>query len=171
MANSWHVWHKRVRIAETPVGKGVFALRSFRRGQVIGVIQGIVCHDPEYGSPNCMDLGENRSLEPIPPFRYLNHNCEPNAEMVMEQYPSGRRANQLLLEAACDIAPNDEITIDYAWRAEDTIPCLCGSAKCRGWIIAEEDQHLLPPLSQVQDFSSASAKAMVAQPLAAAEMN
>lgn len=137
MANSWHVWKKRVRVGNTPVGRGVFALRDFRPRQVIGVIQGVVCRDPAYGSAYCMDLGGNRSLEPIAPFRYLNHSCQPNAEIVGLAY--GRHetdwADQLLVEALGEIPSGDEITIDYAWTADCAIPCLCGSADCRGWVV------------------------------------
>lgn len=139
MGNSWHNWQRRVRIGETPVGKGVFALRAFRRGQVIGVIQGIVCTDPEYGSAYCMDIGGNRSLEPIAPFRYVNHSCEPNAELVGIAHERHGPTGQLLLESTRDILVGEQITIDYAWQAEDAIRCLCGSEKCRGWVVAEEE--------------------------------
>jgi hypothetical protein len=166
MGNSWHVWQKRVRVGETPMGKGIFALRSFRRSQVIGIIQGIVCTDPEYGSAYCMDIGENRSLEPIAPFRYLNHCCDPNAELVGIAHLRHGPTGQLLLEAARDIPCGEEITIDYAWQAEHAIPCQCGSAKCRGWIVSAEEW-----LRQGAEFSIANASAVVAQPVAAAEMN
>src|SRR6476619_2302017 len=107
MANSWHVWQKRVRVGETPVGKGVFALRAFRKGQVIGVIQGVAASDPQYGSEYCMDLGENRTLEPIAPFRYLNHSCQPNAELVGIVHSRLGPTGQLLLEAARDISAGE----------------------------------------------------------------
>jgi len=141
MSNSWHVWQKRVRIGETHIGKGVFALRRFRAGQVIGVVQGIVSNDPAYGSRYCMDLGNHRTLEPIAPFRYVNHSCQPSAEIVGLAYGDrpADHANQLLLEALRDIEPGQEITIDYAWRADAAIPCLCGSAKCRGWVVDQEE--------------------------------
>lgn len=139
MGHSWHVWHKRVRVGETHLGKAVFALRPFRAKQTIGVIQGVICHDPQYSSDYCMDLGQNRSLEPIPPFRYVNHSCDPNAELVSIDWghEGVTRADQLLLEALRDIAVGEEITIDYAWNPEAAIKCHCGSANCRGWIVDE----------------------------------
>lgn len=138
MSHSWHAWPNRVQIGETPVGKGVFARRAFRRGQVIGVIQGIVSGDAHYGSAYAMDLGQGRSLEPIPPFRYLNHSCQPNAEIVSLEYANRGRTDQLLLEAIADIAVGEEIRIDYAWQPEHAIPCLCGSSQCRGWIVTPQ---------------------------------
>jgi hypothetical protein len=145
MSKSWHAWQNRVRIGETPVGRGVFALRAFQPGQVIGVIQGIVCRDPQYASPYCMDLGDGRALEPIPPFRFLNHCCEPRAQIVDLRYVQGRhdRAEQLLLETVQPITPGDEITIDYAWNADNAIPCLCGSRRCRGWVVDLRELGLL----------------------------
>jgi hypothetical protein len=149
MANSWHVVHKRVRVGETALGKAVFAIRRFQKDQVIGVIQGAVIDDPEYGSSYCMDLGNDRSLEPIAPFRYLNHSCDPNAEIFSFTYGpySSDRPNQLFLQALRPIKPGDEITIDYAWTADCAIPCLCGSTKCRGWVVDEAELAIIPPPS------------------------
>jgi hypothetical protein len=146
MSRSWHAWQNRVLIGETPVGKGVFAKRAFRRGEVIGVIQGIVCDDPQYGSPYCMDLGGQRTLEPIPPFRYVNHSCQPNAEIIGLEFAQGGRTDQLLLEALEDILAGAEIRIDYAWRREHAITCQCGSPNCRGLVVsAEEVQQFAKP--------------------------
>jgi hypothetical protein len=114
---------------------------------VIGVIQGIICNDPQYGSVYCMDIGRSRSIEPIAPFRYLNHCCEPNAELVGIDHQRHGPTGQLLLQATRDIAVGDEIRIDYAWQPEHAIPCRCGSVNCRGWIVcqeAESDDSLSP---------------------------
>jgi hypothetical protein len=136
MARAWHVWQNRVRIEETPLGKGVFAKRRFRRSQVVGVIQGRVIEDPEYGSMYCMDLGNARSLEPIEPFRYLNHSCEPNCELFIWTYEDENQpATQLFLEALRTIQPGEELTIDYAWSSDAAIPCLCKTKSCRGWVV------------------------------------
>jgi uncharacterized protein len=144
MARAWHVWQNRVRIDETPLGKGVFAKRHFRRGQVVGVIQGKVIDDPHYGSMYCMDLGGTRSLEPIAPFRYLNHSCEPNCELFIWTYlEDSTPAKQLFLEALRAIEPEEELTIDYAWSPEAAIPCLCGCRSCRGWVVDPDQLNVL----------------------------
>ena len=36
-------------------------------------------------------------------------------------------------------ALGEQITIDYGCAADDPMPCLCGSTRCRGWIVAEEE--------------------------------
>jgi hypothetical protein len=132
-----------VEIRSTRVGRGVFARQRFRRGQIVGDVCGQVFCDHNYGSPFCMELGQGRVLEPLGVFRFLNHSCEPNCELFYQPSDQGDPPDRLWLKALCSIAPGDELTIDYAWPAERAIPCLCGSANCRGWIVAEEEMPLL----------------------------
>jgi SET domain-containing protein len=59
---------------------------------------------------------------------YINHSCTPNA---FTRTPYG----QLIFFALRDIAPGDEITIDYEHTLHpDSKRCLCGAANCRGTI-------------------------------------
>lgn len=147
MSKSWLEWQSRVSIETTPVGKGLFASRNFRKGQVIGIITGTVYTDPDYGSTYCIDLGDKRSLEPGEPFRYLNHSCEPNCRMyVIEPPKSARRGKKTLpdhlqLCALRTIRPGEELLIDYAWPADAAIECLCGANQCRGWIVCPTELH------------------------------
>ena len=145
MSRSWHIWQNRVRIDDTHLGKALFALRRFRKEQVIGVIQGKIIDDADYGSLYCMDLGGTRSLEPIEPFRFLNHSCEANCELFSWEYGEHHQPlpTQLFLSATRTILPGEELTIDYAWSADAAIPCLCGSQKCRGWVVDESQLELL----------------------------
>ena len=59
-----------VRVAETPVGRGVFARRKLSAGRVLGEILGEVLpiepDDPSY----CMELPSGRVLEPAAPLRF-----------------------------------------------------------------------------------------------------
>ena len=71
-----------VHVAPAQFGLGVFSLRLFRAQELIGPIRGTVMDDPDYESDYCMELGENMALEPAAPFRYLNHSCHPNCELV-----------------------------------------------------------------------------------------
>jgi hypothetical protein len=41
------------------------------------------------------------------------------------------------------IEPGEELTIDYAWPAEAAIPCACGAAGCRCWIVAAEELRVV----------------------------
>jgi hypothetical protein len=130
---------RAVRVQPASCGQGVFARRRFRAGETIGEIQGEVIHDDAYWSAYCIDLGDGAVLEPASPYRYLNHHCRPNCELVIysgwdDQTGVLRQAARL--RALADVQPGEELTIDYAWPPICAIPCLCGSKDCRGWIVA-----------------------------------
>jgi len=135
-----------VRVGRVSYGRGVFASRKFSKGELLGVILGDVIDDEDYSSDYCMDLGGTLSLEPGPPFRYLNHCCEPNAQLflVPPERPEDDLVPVMIVEARRTIRPGDEITIDYAWPSEHAIPCQCQSDNCRGWIVAREEVDQIP---------------------------
>jgi SET domain-containing protein len=121
-------------------GQGVYSLRSFPAGETIGPFAGEIIDDPDYSSDYGIELGE-RTLEPAAPFRYLNHSCEPNCALVIydEEDEDGTIVGaSVWLEILSAIAPGEQMTIDYAWPPDAAIPCGCGAANCRGWIVAEE---------------------------------
>ncbi len=121
-------------------GLGLFSLRTFAAGDFVGPIEGEIMADPEYGSEYAMELGE-RALEPAAPFRFVNHSCRPNCALALfdEEAADGTvRPAHVWLEILSEIALGQQMTIDYAWPAGEAIPCQCGAASCRGWIVAEE---------------------------------
>jgi len=125
-------YSKRVYVQQSSIGLGVFAAVRFQRYATVGRVTGRVIRDPTYESSYCIDLGESSVLEPNEPWRYLNHSCHPNCELVTwEDEPEGR----MWLTARRKIEPGEELTIDYAWPAEAAIPCACGSPRCRGWVV------------------------------------
>jgi hypothetical protein len=129
---------RAVRIGATPYGKGVFAKRRFKRREVIGEIQGAVIDDPNYGSNYCMDFDGRRVLEPSGFFRYVNHSCEPNCELVSDiawDEDACVATHRMYLTALADIPSGEQLTIDYAWPAAYAIRCQCSSPTCRGWIV------------------------------------
>jgi hypothetical protein len=130
-----------VRIARTKVGRGVFAERWFEESEVVGEIDGEIIDDVSYSSDYCMDLGDDRSLEPAAPFRFINHSCQPNCELCWFDVKDkrGKLQRRMYVMATRRIADGDELTIDYAWPAEMAIPCRCGSSACRQWIVKRSD--------------------------------
>lgn len=149
-----------VRIKKTHVGNGVFATRPYRKDQVIGQMTGSVITDDNYDPDYVVDLGKAGVLEPAPPFRFLNHSCQPNAALI--EYDAERGENPTMwVEALRAIQPGAQITIDYGWPADSAIPCLCGSAKCRGWVVAASE--LPKVLRRVAKEAKAKAKADAAQ--------
>lgn len=140
MAQEW------VRVGNVAFGKGVFARQDIPKGTILGLVEGRIIDDPVYGTSHCIDLGGTLSLEPRAPFRYLNHCCTPNSTLCMQEatYEDGSVAPpQIMVESLCDIPKGAEVTIDYKWSANGAIKCRCGSQGCRGWIVAQEELHLV----------------------------
>lgn len=69
--------------------------------------------------------------------RYINHSCDPNCEAIIED-------DQIWIYAKKNIQPGHELTYDYQYERrpdhtkedEEFYRCLCGTAKCRGTILA-----------------------------------
>ena len=133
---------EKIRVRATNVGKGVFARKRFRKGQVIGEAVGKIIVSQDYDSRYCIELSDNHVLEPGAPFRFLNHSCEPNCELFSwEPDESGDESHRVFISTMCAIQPGEELTIDYAWQAEAAIPCLCSTESCRGWIVDADELH------------------------------
>jgi hypothetical protein len=128
-------------VRRSRVGLGVFSRRFYADGELIGEILGTVVSEPDYSSPYCYSMGDDRSLEPDAPFKFLNHSCQPNAQFDCYDIQSagGVSERRVFVLASGSIRPGDEITIDYRWPAQMAIRCRCGSANCRGWVIDERD--------------------------------
>jgi len=76
------VFPSGVRIGETSYGLGIFSFAFIPKGTAIARVSGRIIHDPNYSSDYCIDAGEDKVLEPAPPFCYLNHSCEPNCQLT-----------------------------------------------------------------------------------------
>ena len=135
-----------VRVAPSEHGQGVYALRPLATGEFLGPFQGEIVDDPEYGSDYCIDLGD-RILEPVAPFRYLNHSCQPNCALVV--FDEDADDPSAWLEVLREVAPGEQLTIDYAWPSEAAIPCGCGAAGCRGWIVAADELAGITPADEL----------------------
>lgn len=121
------------------LGTAVYAIRLIDEGEIIGLIDGDVIDDPNYSSEYCIDLENGKSLEPAAPFCFVNHSCEPNAELLSWEDDDGTTGEEVWLVAVKPIPSGTEVTIDYGWPAESAIRCGCGAADCRGWVVASEE--------------------------------
>lgn len=71
--------------------------------------------------------------------RFINHSCDPNCDAVID-------GGRIWIETIRNIAPGEELAYDYAYILEERhtpvakrrFPCHCGSAKCRGTILAKK---------------------------------
>ena len=130
-----------IEVRKTAVGRGLFAQSDFAAETILGEVLGEVRPNDHY-SDYCIDMGGKALLEPERPFRFLNHSCEPNSELIQwkEQRVDGVRLPRLWVKTLRDIAVGEELTIDYAWSADQAIECMCGSAKCRGFVVAATER-------------------------------
>lgn len=59
---------------------------------------------------------------------FINHSCEPN---LIARIMKGH----ILYLSARDIAPGEELTVDYSFAKNvEKVPCRCGAPGCRGTI-------------------------------------
>jgi len=127
-----------VKVLDANVGKGVYAARPYPRQSVIGEITGQLFPDPYSGTDYTFEAKDGYQLEPVEPFRYLNHSCLPNCEFDWLEQPAGNgipaRAGLFLISLR-DIFCEEEFTIDYRWPASHAIECQCKEPLCRGWIV------------------------------------
>ncbi|CAK3848110.1 Histone-lysine N-methyltransferase, H3 lysine-4 specific [Lecanosticta acicola] len=67
--------------------------------------------------------------------RFINHSCNPNCTAKIIKVEGTPR---IVIYAMKDIMKNEELTYDYKFEREigstDRIPCLCGSANCKGFL-------------------------------------
>jgi len=74
--------------------------------------------------------------------RWINHSCDPNCEAVEEK-------GRVFIYALRDLSPGEELFYDYALEideprtpeTEKQFQCSCGSASCRGTLLAPEDKE------------------------------
>jgi SET domain-containing protein len=65
--------------------------------------------------------------------RLINHSCDPNCEAWIE----GKR---IFIHALREIAEGEELTFDYGFDIDcfEDHPCRCGSDRCVGYIVSQE---------------------------------
>jgi uncharacterized protein len=115
-------------------GRGVFARRLVRRGELLVVWGGRVVDLatllalPDETRRMSLQIEDDHfliSIDQIDPADLLNHSCDPNAGM----------AGSVAVVALRAIAVNEEVRYDYAMTDASPInqfDCSCGTAMCRG---------------------------------------
>ena len=115
-------------------GKGVFAKRSFHKGEFIlrrrngkRITAAEIASLSDEDQMHLTELGFDAYAVIHPPGAYLNHACDPSA-----------MRSGVKVFAWTDIGAGDEITIDYrlnAFTDGEGWPCLCGTPSCTGWVV------------------------------------
>lgn len=128
-------------------GYGVVALRDFKEGDLMADIEGVTWREGEWWDDTyTLRITDAVSFDMVDQTRWINHSCTANAEIDLGLDEHGEPWAKLY--AWRDIAAGEEVTYDYEFPAALAEPCTCGSPQCRGWIVREEDLHLLSPSSR-----------------------
>lgn len=133
-----------IYIEECELGRGIFAARAIRKGEIITSFRGprFDLDDPIHHTERAsmlLQTGSRTYILPESPSVYVNHSCVPNAGLV------GNRK----LVALTDILPGEQVTFDYSTSMDDglwSMECRCGHRECRGLI--EDFRHLPRRLQQ-----------------------
>jgi hypothetical protein len=124
-------------------GGGVFAHTGVQAGELLVVWGGDVITGQQLtglstqARQHTIQIEENLYLTPTrapEPADYVNHSCDPNAGL----------SGQIGLVALRDIAPGEEICLDYAMcdgSPYDEFDCACHTPYCRGRITGNDWQR------------------------------
>lgn len=126
-----------VEVAASPIdGQGVFAAEAIPGRVKIGEIRGesVTVEEARIRATRAerimiVELSPKKAIDfsrSPDPMRYTNHSCQPNARLCIRQ-------GRVEFYALRDIAPGEEITVDYGeTHHEGQLPCRCGAPGCRG---------------------------------------
>lgn len=130
-----------VNPAPEPKGRGVFARKDFKEGDVVvvGIVEGFATQRTNFS----IQLFWNVHANFEEPAVVINHSCGPNVAVV----PNELGAYSFI--ATRHIKEGAEICFDYATTEYESIAvpeCHCGSKQCRGksggYILLPDDHDL-----------------------------
>jgi SET domain-containing protein len=123
-------------------GIGLFAKHAIARGDIVAVKGGHVLTAAQWEDlqpalgPAEIQISEDLVIAPVDraerddSMLYTNHSCDPNLAIQ----------GQIVLVAMRDVAPDEELTIDWATTddGDHEMRCRCGSAHCRGTVTGKD---------------------------------
>ena len=133
----------KTAVRASPIhGQGLFATRPIARGEIVAVKGGHVLTGAQWAglAPTLgaaeIQISEDLFIAPVTQtardgsMLYTNHSCDPNLAIQ----------GQIVLVAMRDVAPGEELTIDWATTDDGDyeMPCRCGSARCRGTVTGKD---------------------------------
>jgi hypothetical protein len=122
-------------------GYGVVATRDFEEGDELADVDGVQWHESEpVDDRYSLIIGDGYFYDMVDQTRWINHSCEPNAEVEVGRDDGVAWARIVALRP---IRKGEEIAYDYAFAPEVAEPCRCGTASCRGFIVDEDALHLV----------------------------
>ena len=133
----------RTEVRASPIhGRGLFAAQPIARGEIVAVKGGYVLTRAEWGvleptlGPAEIQISDDLVIAPVRQdhragaMLFTNHSCNPNLAIQ----------GQIVLVAMRDIAPGEELTIDWATTddADYELECRCASPGCRGRVTGKD---------------------------------
>jgi hypothetical protein len=133
----------KTEVRPSPIhGEGLFAKRAIGRGEIVAVKGGHVLTRQEWAALEPVmgaaeiQISEELFIAPVDPAQregamlYTNHSCDSNCAIQ----------GQILLIAMRDIAPGEELTVDWATTDDGSheMRCACGSMHCRGTVTGKD---------------------------------
>lgn len=122
-----------VKDTERGIGKGLYALAPIHEGEFIVEYTGnkipTKVADEMTEARFLFEVDEDWTIDgedEANTARYINHSCDPNAESEIHD-------GHILISALRDIAPGEEITMDYGLEYYDEfirpVGCRCGARR------------------------------------------
>jgi SET domain-containing protein len=133
----------KTEVRQSPIhGKGLFATRAIAKGEIVAAKGGHVLTKQAWTAlehdlgPADVQVSDDLFIAPATQAQrdgsmlYTNHSCDPNLAIQ----------GQIVLVAMRDIAPGEELTIDWATTDDGDyeMQCRCGSAHCRGTVTGKD---------------------------------
>ena len=129
----------RVEVRSSDIeGRGLFATAPIAAGETVAVIGGRLLIDDDRVGPGpgdrssvAIDEGVNLVQCRDDDLQFGNHSCDPNLWM----------ADAVTVIARRSIAPDEELTIDYALQSGYegwAMACACGASNCRGTVTGRD---------------------------------
>ncbi len=132
-----------VRVFRSPVhGYGCVARRDIGTDEVIAEVEGILYRWEDVKDDTyCLWVDDDYYFDMVDQTRWINHSCEPNAEVFAELDGAGGAWARIV--AIRPIKAGEEITYHYGFSANVAEPCACGTPSCCGWIVDPDELPVL----------------------------
>ncbi len=116
-----------LQIRSSPInGKGIFTLKEIKHNRLF---YSIPMNDlRKTPSSSFARLSNNFFVNDPIVLNYVNHSCNPNSEIVLNQKGAFLQSKRVILK-------DEEITVDYCINEEKNtlIECKCGAINCRNF--------------------------------------
>ena len=150
----------KVEVRDSPIhGKGMFAQKDIKKGEVVFIKGGYILTRDEFYSNGTINsylplddyyfLAAKSKEDELQIKLYNNHSCDPNCGL----------RGEITFIAIKDIRQGEELTCDYAFidNEDYEFECSCGSVNCRQ-IVTGRDWKIKELQEKYRDYFAAYLK-------------